>query len=104
MKVPAAIALNVTSTTSSVSYKKMPIIIPTGVANEKTNSRTIPLLISAGVLKFLHIEIPSDIAAAGLWRAKPSIMFIVALASGLKPNAIPSNIACTVNAISKTRD
>jgi len=79
-------------------------MIPTGVASENTKSRITPLLISVGVLKFLHIEIPNDIAAAGLCSAKPSMIFTVDEASGLNPSAIPSNMAWTVNAISKTKD
>jgi len=44
----------------------MPTMIPQGVAKAKMNRSMIPFFYSSLSVKFLVIEMPSDMAAAGL--------------------------------------
>ena len=79
MKVPPAKELKMTSTIGELCYRAIPNMIPTGVAAANTHRSSMPFFSSFFSTKFFVIETPSDIAAAGLWSNRASIMLIVAL-------------------------
>ena len=80
----------------------MPSMIPIGVAKAKITKSNMPFFSSSSV-NFFAIETPKDMADAGLWRARASMMFRVALKSFVRPKAIPSKIACIERAIRSTQ-
>ena len=80
----------------------MPSIIPIGVATAKIVNNKMPFFSSSFSTKFFVMETPRDIAAAGLWRTRASMMLIVALNSFVSPKAMPSKIECMESAIRST--
>ena len=104
MKVPPANELKTISIISFDSYRAIPIPTPIGAANANANSKVIALLISSLVLKFLLKETPKDIASGDLCIKRAIIILIVPDSSFVNPKAIPSNIACVLRAINKTKD
>lgn len=103
MKVPPANELKTISVIVLVPCRMRPRMIPIGVAAAKTTSKKMPFLCSSFSTNCFVIELPRDIAAASLWATRASMIFTVALISLVKPNAIPSKIACIERANTSTR-